>query len=340
MSDILRRVLPHSLFSFLRNLKHRIVSYQNYLYDWRRFKAHCLKAYYLNTMNASQANLMMNAHIIEKGLTLPAPRVGFGQEVVRSLIKMTKEYLDNYGPDEIICISVNVLSAYHDFNQQKMLDDKNLLSAIDGLKAVLASDCLESNVGGVIPITRESVIKASKSHFKEFSRERHSIRNFTDEPVAQELIEEAVNISLKSPSVCNRQAWRVHYYHDRENCQKILKYQNGNRGFNHTISSILVVTCDLNYFLSIRERNQPFIDGGMFSMTLVYALHYLGLGTCCLNLSFSAEQDKAMRNAAKIPDQESLILMLAVGHLPESLFVARSCRKPLNEILIVHHDQE
>ena len=230
-----------------------------------------------------------------------------------------------------------MLSAYHDFNLRNGIDDGQLKEEIEGLRSRISENCLEINGGGAIPFSRERVVNASRLPFDEFVRERYSIRNFTDEPVSLELIEEAVRISLKTPSVCNRQSWRIHCYQGKEKCGPLLELQNGNRGFEHIIGTILIVTTDLNYFVGINERNQPFIDGGMFGMSLIYALHHLGLGSCCLNLCHSSDTDRELRKRAKIPESESFIFMLAVGCIPESLHVAESSRKSINEILSIHY---
>jgi len=279
---------------------------------------------------------MMWSHIIEKGLSLPSPRAGYGKEVVRNLVDGTKAYLDRFGTDQITCVSTNVLSTYYDFNLRNGIDDGQLKDEIEGLRSKMSDSGLETNRGGAIPFSRERVARVSRLPFSEFVRERYSIRNFTDEPVSLELIKEAVQISLKTPSVCNRQSWRVHCYQGREKCKPLLELQNGNRGFEHTINTILIVTSDLNYFGGIKERNEPFIDGGMFGMSLVYALHHLGLGSCCLNLCLSSGVDKKLRMRAEIPDAESFIFMLAVGHIPDKVMVAESCRRPLSDILSIH----
>ena len=68
-------------------------------------------------------------------------------------------------------------------------------------------------------------------------------------------------------------------------------------------------------------------------MTLVYALHAQGLGTCCLNWSVEPSQDKAFKAAAGLPKHDAVIMLLAVGHLPEAFDVARSHRRPIDEVL-------
>ncbi|RCJ14711.1 nitroreductase [Nostoc sp. ATCC 43529] len=142
-------------------------------------------------------------------------------------------------------------------------------------------------------------------------------------------------MAQKTPSVCNRQSSKVYVFSSDEDKRKVLSYQSGNRGFGDQASKVLIVVSDLENFTLIGERNQCWIDGGMYAMSLVYALHSLGLATCCLNWSVEHSVDKALKKSTNIKDSESIIMMIAIGHLPEELRVAQSPRKPLQEVLIV-----
>jgi nitroreductase len=81
------------------------------------------------------------------------------------------------------------------------------------------------------------------------------------------------------------------------------------------------------------ERNEIWVDGGMFSMSLVYALHSLGLGTCCLNLCQNASEENRLRALVGITPHHSPVMMIAVGNIPETLSVAHSQRKLVKEVL-------
>ena len=126
----------------------------------------------------------------------------------------------------------------------------------------------------------------------------------------------------------------MYVYLAEEDKKQVLSCQGGNAGFGETVKGVLVVTTDTSRFFSVGERNQCWIDGGLFSMSLVYALHSLGLGSCCLNWSVEKDTDQKLRRITGIPQSEVVIMMIGVGHLPEKLVVARSMRKPLETILV------
>ena len=184
-----------------------------------------------------------------------------------------------------------------------------------------------------MPVTRQAVLAAGAIPFGEFVRHRYSVRQFAPQPVAPELIEEAVRQAQYAPSVCNREAAQVHVASSAEQARQLLSMQNGNRGFGDTAGALLVITVRQAAFHTVGERYQGWIDGGLFAMSLVYALHGQGLGTCCLNWSVEPAADRAFKRAAGLPDDDLVIMLLAVGHLPDQLVVARSARRPLSEVL-------
>ncbi|KTR86246.1 hypothetical protein NS354_05685 [Leucobacter chromiiresistens] len=113
----------------------------------------------------------------------------------------------------------------------------------------------------------------------------------------------------------------------------LLSFHHGNRGFGHKLGAVLIVTSDLRGFDMIGERNQPWIDGGLFAMSLAYAFHAAGLGACMMNWSEDADHDQRLRAEFDIPDNEVIITFLGVGHLPEVFEVAASPRPAVNDVL-------
>lgn len=166
-----------------------------------------------------------------------------------------------------------------------------------------------------------------------FFLSRASIREYVDDIPSSALIERAVRLSMSAPSACNRQPWSVYYTVDPAIRDAALKFQSGNRGFGHQIPCLLVVAIDQRAFMPGQERYQHWIDGGMFAMSLIYALHSLGLVSCALNWSQSPSRDLAFRRAFQIADQDSIIMMLAVGFPKEESLACASERRPLPDIL-------
>jgi nitroreductase len=334
--NFVQTITPKSLKEEVVKNKVKLKLIRNYYYDFRRFFQWSSVNYkVIDTQTKLRAKITMDYHRLEKGLALKQPRVGFGKDVIERLRKFLPDYISKYGVDETILITLNSLQEYYDFNLNHGLDNEIVKTTIASVKKQISNENTSYNQGGTISVTRDYIWQLGKIDLKNFFNSRYSIRDFCSQEVTMDEIEEAILMAQKTPSVCNRQSCKVYVFRDEESKRKVLSYQNGNRGFGDQASKVLIVTSNLEHFTSIGERNQGWIDGGMFSMSLVYALHSLGLGTCCLNWSVTLRQDKLLKSEAGIPDTELVMMMIAVGHLPETLRVAQSPRKPLDEVLIV-----
>ena len=276
--------------------------------------------------------LTKNYHIIEKGLALPEPRLGFGQPKIINLIAKTEIYEKLYGIDELVCSIRKTLIDYMKFNK-----DKGFVFSEDFEETI--TDFLSRSAvvgeGGLKYINKVTASTLSLKEFNEFALGRVSVRDFSSESVPDSLLYTAVEVARSAPSVCNRQGWRVHYYSDKVKIKEILIYQNGNAGFTDVIDKLIIVTADAKAFTSY-ESNQIFIDGGLFSMNLLLAIHAAGLGSCPLNTCYSSIMEQKVKAVSEIPDNERLIMMIGVGCLKESYHVAYSHRNPTTDIFTEH----
>lgn len=321
--DRIKKLIPHPLKRVLARLASpmRESAFSAAALDARRFNQHSQLSVSSTSFPASaaKADLLRKMHSLEKGLALPNPVPGFGVAKARDLIQVAEKYRDRHDEDWHFRTCVSVLQEYAEFQAQH----GNVYPELDEFLAKYAS----SEPGGTITINRAS--KSEEPEFFDFgafARSRHSVRIFAPQPVDEALILEAIDIARKTPSVCNRSSGRVYLTMDRANIDAALEIQSGARGFSHTVPCLLIVASDLSTFYKVGERNQPFIDGGLFAMTLVYALHGLGLGACMLNWSKTPAQDKKLRKVFQIENAHNIIMMVAVGHMPEEVRVALSPR--------------
>lgn len=344
MQQFVRRFLPqyvkdklYQSRAKLRTTQRRMMFFlsllSNYTYDCKRFVSSSSASGSVNTRTQLLALITMDYHRIEKGLALRAPRVGFGNKVIQRLLFNLSKYQEQYDFDESVQIALNALFAYYYFNLENGFKDEGLHETLLELSGRTCSLEKYTDQGGVIDITKQAILAAAPLNPKLFFHSRYSIRQFSTSEVDMDLIEQAVEMAQKTPSVCNRQSSKV-YVFSKEDKQKALSFQNGNRGFGDQANKVLIVVSNLQCFTKIGERNQGWIDGGMYAMSLVYALHALGLGTCCLNWSVEYSVDQALKAATGIKNYEAVIMMIAVGHLPDELTVAQSPRKKVDEVLI------
>ncbi|TDP63344.1 nitroreductase family protein [Roseateles toxinivorans] len=283
-----------------------------------------------------EAGLIKAYHRIEKGLALREPRPGFGRDAVDTLLRDGEKFLQLHGPSTTLVRVVQALDEYVAFNRGHGVDLAWLLPRLEAMRQALqAGNCWRAAPveAGTRLVRRDDIHAAAKHDLSAFFAQRYSVRQFAPEPVQAELIEQAVRMAQKTPSVCNRESGTVFVVTDRARMAELMALQNGNRGFGDQAGALMIITSRQDTFLSAGERYQAWIDGGLFAMSLIYALHSLGLGTCCLNWSVEPQADRALKSASGIPTDHAVIMMLALGHLPEEFRVANSPRRPLTEVL-------
>lgn len=275
--------------------------------------------------------LMKHCHIVEKGMSLPSPRVAFGQPKITDLIARTRTY-ESLGGEDVGDIVRDTLWQYRKlhYGKEEFFEPGFIDSLDDFIRTSEAGD-----KGGLKSIKKEEWNNISVEKFDSFVSLRHSVRDFDSNPVDPSLLKSAINVSLKTPSVCNRQGWFIHYYSEKKKIVELLSYQNGNSGFTETVDKLLIVTGNLKAFTRF-EHNQLFVDGGLVSMNLLLSIHSAGLGACPLNTCMPYSTEKKLIGVAGIPENERLIMMIAVGNLKEEFSVAHSERYDLDRVLMIH----
>jgi len=276
--------------------------------------------------------LTKHYHIIEKGLALPESRLGFGQPKILDIIEKTRKYEKLHGADDLVFSIRKTLSEYMSLNETKSFEFSEDFKFT--MNEFLNYGCISGN-GGLRYIRKKSASNLNLQEFNQFTQSRVSVRDFSNESIPDSVLYSIVETAKSAPSVCNRQGWKAHYYSDKVEIREILSYQNGNGGFTHLIDKLIIVTADAKAF-TLYESNQVFIDGGLFSMNLLLAIHAAGLGACPLNTCYPSFLEKKVKRVSAIPDNERLIMMIGIGCLKESYSVAYSSRNSTDEIFVSH----
>ena len=335
---IILKATPIFLHVMVRDVYFILRMIPNYLYDFNRFLVYSGVNKSRKTRAERAARIVLFYHQVEKGLSLGQPRPGFGMNVIPRLLDDIDSFVSAYGAVTPATTAIAALHSYVDFNRRHGVAVDLVSSRLNEiqLKNGITPEQVVNWVGGTLKVNRQSLKAAREGSFTQFFESRHSIRQFVGGTIPDDHIRKAVALSQKTPSVCNRQCWHVHAFSNTADIKRLLAIQSGSRGFSENVSSVLVITAELGNFLEVAERYQAWIDGGMFSMALCLALHDQGYGTCCLNWSKERDADRAMHLAASIPQSEQIIMLLAVGHMPEEFDVARSYRPPVEQCLQIH----
>jgi len=327
------KALPSKLKYLVANRSALLEMYQDYSYDYNRYRKHAMiKETAGNTLSQLKSRLLMRSHSLEKGLSLSSVKKAFGTERIRDLDDALSEYTLQNIPISAVEYrqAISSINKYCEFHEKIFdLDAKAVHPALS--KWISKGD--DYLIGGTRIVYKRDICKSSSVDFDEFSKSRYSIRQFKSGLIDVERLRKSVQIAQKSPSVCNRQSTRVLIVQDSKILKSALDIQAGSKGFTDEIEQVLFVLGDLSCFTGSRERNQVFVDGGLFAMSLLYALHADGLATCSLNWSACRKQDSALRSLYIINDSETIIMMIAVGYMKEQFSVAYSARRDTDDVL-------
>lgn len=270
-------------------------------------------------------------------MVLPAPRPGFGQDKIKQLLGIIGETSERWNVSHVEKISLATIERLVDFHAARDLNLPEISAKIDALKARFPELSKSEEIeAGAITMRRADLIATLPNDPDAFFKSRRSIRLFGPrETFDFSCLEHAVRLAQRAPSVCNRQTGKAYIFTKPSDIDLLLRFQDGNKGFGNTASALVVCTSDLSNFYKVGERNQGFVDGGLFAMALVYAFHSLGVGTCMLNWSQPAHSDSKFRSVCRIPEKEVIITMIAVGPLREEYLVAQSPRRELQDVLFI-----
>jgi nitroreductase len=322
LKSLLKSIVPEKIF-LVRSLL------IGYWYDLNRYLKHSNSYKNIDTIQKYEALLTYYYHVVEKGLTMPEPRVGFGFENMNRLMKLCLEYV-NEGFDVERDTFVHCLSVMEEYLEFHCDADYTVDSELErGVQQLLEN----RNIRRIrqIEVSSEDFFRHRNSDFSIFSRSRHTVRNYIDKIIPDDVFKECVELAQKSPSACNRQPNHVYIIRDADTQEKVLSLQNGNRGFGHLANAIVVFTGNVSSFRFADERNELYLNSGMFAMSFIYALHNNGIGSCALNWSVAPRVDRKLRRIIEIPDNETITLVLSCGYLPNRIKVAASPRRETNE---------
>lgn len=310
MKNLLKLILPSPLANLARRVADAQRTSADYRADRRRYRRYASSGDAVwsgMSQRQIEAQLTKDYHRVEKGMALPSPKRPFGTDVQNRLDQLLASLPDDGSTPAYASAARDAQSALRAWNGGAPIDD------------------------GVAPLA-QAPGAPNLSEPSAFFASRHSVRHFADRIPARDSIDNATRLAMASPSVCNRQPWIVRYYAGAE-VPSILAHQNGNRGFRENVPAIAVISVDLALFGGAIERNQAWIEGGIFASSLMWAFHSLGLASCMLNLSMTTPSADALRRATGMQDQEVPIMMIAIGYAAEGHRRARSARRNPLEVV-------
>ena len=193
----------------------------------------------------------------------------------------------------------------------------------------------EQKTGSYV-LTKEELKNDYSIDYKKFIKSRHSLRNYKNERLKIEDIKEAIEMAKYSPSACNRQYIKVHYYPIGKMKENVINFSVGKGGIDLEGVNTFIITYDANGLQGAGERNQGYFNAGLFSTNLANSFHSLGIGTCFIQFSNSVEAEEKLKRFNDIPFNERIAVILYAGYYDEKSIFCVSPRKPFEDIFTEH----
>ena len=312
-----------TIINLIRNIRKYRYLYFLFTQDMQRYLNYsCFNA---TNPECLATRIRLLSHAIEKGMSLPNCRVGFGQDKIKELIQLCDKYsaVRNHKDSQAIEVAYAVIRSYIALESKEGVD-LSFIPPRDKEQVVKSNiKAGTSNFSGNI----------DPQYFQQVALHRHSLRYFSKKQVNQKDIQRAVAIAQTAPSACNRQPIHIYAVTDTHKINQIMQLHSGIRTLtNPTV--IFIVTGDRTLYQGEYERNTVYVDGGIFTMNLLYALDSVGIASCPAIWGNIPSDDAALQAIVGIEPNHTIVNLIVAGYYPNYEYkAATSSRRETSQIL-------
>ena len=161
------------------------------------------------------------------------------------------------------------------------------------------------------------------TEFKDLAQMRRSHRKFTEQEIDADDVRLILRAALMSPTSKGQRAWQFVVVDDKQDIEKLADAKDLGSQFLKGAPLAIVVLGD-------PVQNDCWVeDGSIAAISMQYQAEDLGLGSCWIQmrgrgLSDGTSADTVIRGILDIPENLSVLCVLAIGHKVDE-------RKPQNE---------
>ena len=283
------------------------------------------------TEEETLSKLVILGHSIEKGLASRNFRPGFGQSKLTDIIKLCNKYLDTWEdrPSRLAYV-IGILKEYEYVN---INNNFSLPSEMKTSLDKLYDRFMPAGIPETMEVTRDLFFRDVPFDFAGFAASRHSVRDFTGDPINPESMQQAFRLAQTAPSACNRQSTRVYCIYSKTLRTEVALMQNNGPGFVEMGNPILVIASELQDWGAGEQWYGCYIDAGIYIMNLLYSLHSQKIAAIPLNWYATLEKNKRIHTLLNIPESQIVVAVIACGQAEEHFKLVTSERRDSNEIV-------
>ncbi len=154
---------------------------------------------------------------------------------------------------------------------------------------------------------------------KDVLLKRRSVRKFTEEPVAEEMIEELLHAAMSGPSACNRKPWDFYVVTQEEALQKLRSASK----FTNLKAKLAIVVCgNLSRALPMQLATYWIQDCSAATENILLRATDLGLGAVWCGIHPQKRAEKKVAEILELGDKKVPLNIIFIGH-PDSVPEAR-----------------
>ena len=171
--------------------------------------------------------------------------------------------------------------------------------------------------------------------FIQMLRNRRSIRQFKSQGVPQEKIIQLQEALLRAPTSRGKQPWNFIFVEDRELLEKMSRAKTHGSAFVAGAALGVVICAD-------EELSDVWIeDSAIAAITLQYAAHDLGLGSCWVQIRNRLHDDETssetfLKKLLDISDSSRILCMIGIGFSNEEKSGLPQTQLPTGKIKFIY----
>lgn len=320
------KLVPKIVKRILNRMYNKRALIRYLIKDYQRYSSNSFGMTNRITKDHLRAMITINYHSIEKGLCQPQLRYGFGKSAMTKLIFALKRY-EKMGynlNDKRYQSGLSVIKNYIEIHTKA---EKPILNVIEQNLDLLSN--LHNITGGIKKIheklsTQNLYNLDDRASLEKYIKNRSSTRIFGTQSIPEIDIKDALKLASNTPSVCNRQPWKVIVIKDFNIISDVLNIQNGFHGFEKNVQYLVVILQDYSYLSGPKEKDQGMFDTGLFTMNLVYSLQTKNIASCIINSQLTIAEEKKVRKLLKFDYSNKISCFIAVGSYTKEYLIAWS----------------
>lgn len=145
---------------------------------------------------------------------------------------------------------------------------------------------------------------------------RRSVRQFTDAPVPDELIDQLLQSAMAAPSACNKRPWEFYVIKNPELLEQ-LRHVSRYSNMNSTL--MIIVAGNDKRSLNHRVNDFWIQDCAAAAQNILLAATELGLGSCWCGLFPMVSPVKSIRNLLGLEEHIIPMALVQLGYPAEAL---------------------